>query len=88
MSRVRLYGASHPTLSYGTHPHFGSRCDALARGRAGSRPRVEQPQTNATDDQQQQFVEATAPIVRAGAPVALFALVVGAMLAAVRAVGG
>ena len=46
-----------------------------------------EPTSNATADQQQQFVEATAPIVRAGAPVALFALVVGSMLAAVRVVG-
>jgi len=59
----------------------------LAADLALSNPELE-PQTNATDDQQQQFVEATAPIVRAGGPVALFALVVGAMLAAVRAVGG
>jgi len=59
----------------------------LAADLALSNPELE-PQTNATDDQQQQFVETTAPIVRAGAPVALFALVVGSMLAAVRAVGG
>ena len=59
----------------------------LAADLALESPELE-PQTNATDDQQQQFAEATAPIVRAGAPVALFALVVGSMLAAVRAVGG
>jgi opacity protein-like surface antigen len=59
----------------------------LAADLALENPELE-PQTNATDDQQQQFVEATAPFVRAGAPVALFALVVGSMLAAVRAVGG
>jgi len=46
-----------------------------------------EPTSNATADQQQQFVESTAPIVRAGAPVALFALVVGSILAAVRVVG-
>lgn len=59
----------------------------LAADLALENPELE-PQTNASDDQQQQFVEATAPLVRAGAPVALLALVVGSMLAAVRAVGG
>ena len=43
-----------------------------------------------TDDaaQQEQFVEATAPFISAAAPIALFALVVGIMLGAARAVGG
>jgi len=59
----------------------------LSADLALSNPELE-PRSNASADQQQQFVEATAPIVRAGAPVALFALVVGSMLAAVRAVGG
>jgi hypothetical protein len=50
-------------------------------------PDVE-PANNSTDAQQQQFVEATAPFVQAGAPVALLALVVGLLLAGVRAMGG
>lgn len=37
--------------------------------------------------QQDNFAEATTPIIEAGVPVALFALVVGTILAAVRAVG-
>lgn len=38
--------------------------------------------------QQEQFAEATAPFFAAAAPLTLLALVVGAALAAVRAVGG
>lgn len=45
------------------------------------------PANNTTADQQQQFVEATAPLVQTAAPVSLFALVVGSIIAAVRAVG-
>ncbi|WP_127341358.1 hypothetical protein [Halorubrum sp. 48-1-W] len=41
-----------------------------------------------TATQQQDFAESTTPMLRAGAPAALFALVVGAVLVAVRAVGG
>lgn len=44
------------------------------------------PANNSTADQQQQFVEATGPMLNA-APVALLALVVGTILAAVRRVG-
>jgi len=47
-----------------------------------------QPPDNASIDQQQQFVEATEPMIKAGAPVALFALVTGTLLAGVRALGG
>jgi len=44
------------------------------------------PADGATADQQEQFVEATGPML-AAAPFALFALVVGAILVAVRRVG-
>ena len=47
-----------------------------------------EPTNNTTDADQQQFVEGAVPLLEAGVPVVLFSLVVGAMLAAVRAVGG
>ena len=37
---------------------------------------------------QEAFVEATSPLIQAVAPLALFVLVIGSVLAAVRAVGG
>lgn len=59
----------------------------LAADLALSNPDIE-PTNNSTDAQQQQFAEATTPMVQAGAPVALLALVVGLLLAGVRAFGG
>jgi len=44
------------------------------------------PADNATADQQEQFVQATGPMLNA-APVALLALVVGTIVAAIRRVG-
>jgi hypothetical protein len=49
-------------------------------------PDVE-PANNSTDAQQQEFIEATAPILQA-TPIALLALVVGLLLAGVRSMGG
>ena len=46
------------------------------------------PEDADTAADQEQFVESTAPLVTMGAPVALFALLVGLLLAGVRAVGG
>lgn len=37
---------------------------------------------------QEEFIEATAPILQGGAPIIVFALIVGLLLAGVRAVGG
>ena len=59
----------------------------LAADLALQNPDLE-PADNATADQQQQFTEATVPMLKAAAPVGLFALVVGSILAAVRRVGG
>ena len=59
----------------------------LAADQMLQNPDIE-PADNETADQQEAFAEATMPFIRVGAPVALFALVVGSILAAVRAVGG
>ena len=59
----------------------------LAADQALQNPDLE-PGTNATDAQQQNFAEATAPFIEIGVPVSLFALTVGSILVAVRRVGG
>lgn len=59
----------------------------LAADQMLQNPDVE-PADNETAAQQQQFAETAMPMIRAGAPIGLFALVVGAMLAGVRAFGG
>jgi hypothetical protein len=58
----------------------------LAADQALQNPDLE-PSNNSTDAKQQQFVEATLPLIEL-APVAIIALVVGTILGAVRAVGG
>ena len=47
-----------------------------------------EPASASADTQQQDFAEATAPFIDVGVPVSLFALTVGAILVAVRRVGG
>jgi len=59
----------------------------LAADQMLQNPDVE-PANNTTDAQQQQFAEAAAPLLGVGAPLAVLGLVVGTLLAAVRAVGG
>jgi hypothetical protein len=61
---------------------FGS---VIAADESLTNPDV-QSSDNATADQQVAFAEATTPMIEAGAPVVLFALVIGTILAAVRAV--
>jgi len=57
----------------------------IASDQALQNPDLE-PANNATDDQQQEFVEASTAFLDA-APAFLFALVVGTVLAAVRVIG-
>lgn len=59
----------------------------LAADQMLQNPDIE-PADNETAADQEAFAEATTPIIQAAAPVALFALVIGSVLAAVRAVGG
>ena len=59
----------------------------LVADQALQNPELE-PANNTTDAQQQDFAEATAPLLTAGAPMALFALLLGGVLVAVRALGG
>lgn len=59
----------------------------LAADLALQNPEME-PANNATDAQQQDFAEATAPFIEIGVPLSLFTLVVGSILVAVRRVGG
>jgi len=59
----------------------------LAADQMLQNPDVE-PANNATDAQQQQFAEGAGELVGAVGPLAGLALVVGALLAAVRAMGG
>lgn len=59
----------------------------LAADQMLQNPDIE-PADSETAADQEAFAEATTPIIQAAAPVALFALVIGSVLAAVRAVGG
>lgn len=59
----------------------------LAADQALQNPDLE-PADADTAAQQQDFVEAAAPMLQTAAPVALFALIAGLLLAGVRAVGG
>ena len=59
----------------------------LAADQALQNPDIE-PEGEGDAADQEAFVEATSPLIQAAAPLALFVLVIGSVLAAVRAVGG
>jgi hypothetical protein len=77
MSRILVVGVVALLL-------FGG---VLAADLALQNPDLE-PGDNATDDRQQQFAEFGGSFVELGVPVAMFGLVAGLAIAAVRVMGG
>ena len=59
----------------------------IAADQALNNPDLE-PADAGDAEQQETFIESTAPFLEVGGPIALFALVIGTVLGAVRAVGG